>query len=86
MQGLLLAAMPALRAQVVPYPGDRPHTVTPTDCGELTLRLPCCAGCALQGQIRWAMAGRSRQRLEAVRLDLSKTYVEELKVCGCVFL
>lgn len=34
----------------------------------------------LQGQIKWAMAGRSKERLEQVRLELSKTYGEDLKV------
>ncbi|GAB4819276.1 hypothetical protein N2152v2_006322 [Parachlorella kessleri] len=32
-----------------------------------------------KGQIRWAMAGRNRQRLDGVRLELSKTYGEGLK-------
>ena len=36
----------------------------------------------LQGQVKWAMAGRNRQRLEELRLELSKTYGEDLKVRG----
>jgi hypothetical protein len=33
----------------------------------------------LQGQINWAMAGRNKERLEQLRLQLSETYGEDLK-------
>ena len=31
------------------------------------------------GEVKWALAGRSRERLEALRLELSQTYGAELK-------
>ncbi|GAB4819277.1 hypothetical protein N2152v2_006323 [Parachlorella kessleri] len=32
-----------------------------------------------KGQVKWAMAGRNKQRLEEIRQELSKTYGEDLK-------
>lgn len=44
---------------------------------------PSSAAAAAQGRVRWAMAGRSRSKLEEVKQFLAGIDAQEAKVCAC---